>query len=442
MTTVSKPSDRASRGGRYAAFRRVAEWLFRGVLLVLLLQLALGLAASLQHGSSPRDLSAALVHGDLGQLVFSWHSPLRGLRGIGASMPLTAFILFGATSAAMAVLLTMRLGPLVGLALAVILLVATLRTTGAQLWGDLKHASKSLLALALLGFGGVLFVGVLRWGLLLQVQGVHLTLRALSRLTLIGVFFNLAIPGAVGGDLVKMGYIAREAPDRKAEAMLTILLDRVVGILGLFIVAAVAVIAALPVILELEAKYRAVKAGAILVALGSIGGICGILLVEFRSKLVQYAWIAKMVDIGNRILPEALTEILRRLVEAVELYRDHRMVVVKATLLAIVVHSLLALNLFCIGKALGEKRLGLHHYIVAASVSNTVASIPVTPGGVGTRDATAAAFFAAFEARPKSTVGSIPVTMSLVIVAWGLIGAGVFIGSGRNATADGPDRDD
>jgi uncharacterized membrane protein YbhN (UPF0104 family) len=46
---------------------------------------------------------------------------------------------------------------------------------------------------------------VLRWQLLLKGQGLNVPLAETFRLTMIGVFFNTAIPGAVSGDLVK-GY--------------------------------------------------------------------------------------------------------------------------------------------------------------------------------------------------------------------------------------------
>jgi heme/copper-type cytochrome/quinol oxidase subunit 2 len=69
----------------------------------------------------------------------------------------------------------------------------------------------------------------------------------------------------------------------------------------------------------------------------------------------------------------------------------------------------------------------LRQYFLTTQVANTVAAIPITPGGVGTRDATTAAFLSAFDATPADKVGSIPVIMSLVIVFWGLVGAVVFI---------------
>ena len=47
------------------------------------------------------------------------------------------------------------------------------------------------------------------------------------------------IPGAVGGDVVKAAYLAR-MHIRKTQAIASMVIDRILGLLGLFILAAVA----------------------------------------------------------------------------------------------------------------------------------------------------------------------------------------------------------
>ena len=113
------------------------------------------------------------------------------------------------------------------------------------------------------------------------------------------------------------------------------------------------------------------------------------------------------------------------------------------------VHSTLALLLFTVGHALGETKLSLSGYALATQVANAVAAVPVTPGGLGLRDFGIKLFFDALGA-PAAQTGNIPVTMSLIISAWALLGAGVFIVNRASATsvssrpagqADSPPRD-
>ena len=55
----------------------------------------------------------------------------------------------------------------------------------------------------------------------------------------IGMVFNLVIPGAVGGDLIKAAYLVRMRI-RKTQAIASMVIDRILGLLGLFILAAIA----------------------------------------------------------------------------------------------------------------------------------------------------------------------------------------------------------
>ena len=65
------------------------------------------------------------------------------------------------------------------------------------------------------------------------------TLRAAILLGFIGNVFNLVIPGAVGGDLIKAAYLVRMHV-KKTQAIASMVIDRILGLLGLFILAAIA----------------------------------------------------------------------------------------------------------------------------------------------------------------------------------------------------------
>ena len=321
-----------------------------------------------------------------------------------------------------------------GLALAVFLIWATLRSAKGDLLTDLRQANYPLLALAVLLNGLALLITVIRWDYLLRVQGVCLRFWELARLTMIGVFFNLAIPGAVSGDLVKMAYIARQVPGKKAECILTIVVDRIVGVLGLFCVASVLLVLNLPFLLALPAEQRLLQVATFTVGLGSAAGIVGVLLIEFRERLFRHPWIARLANWCGYRLPAKLTAMIQRLTVALELYRRRRLAVFGAFLLAVGVHSCIALDVFMIGRALGEKLLSLREYFLATQVANAVAAIPLTPAGVGSRDFVIKSFLNAMDATAGKSA-TVPVTLTLIILFWGLVGALVFISAPRR-TAD------
>lgn len=78
-----------------------------------------------------------------------------------------------------------------------------------------------------------------RWYFLVRVIDPRFTLRAAVLLGFIGGVFNLVIPGAVGGDLIKAAYLARMHV-KKTQAIASMVIDRIIGLLGLFTLATIA----------------------------------------------------------------------------------------------------------------------------------------------------------------------------------------------------------
>src|SRR5262249_55055350 len=78
-----------------------------------------------------------------------------------------------------------------------------------------------------------------RWYLLVRVVDPRFTLRAAVLLGFIGNVFNLLIPGAVGGDLIKAAYLSRMHV-KKTQAIASMVIDRIIGLLGLFTLATIA----------------------------------------------------------------------------------------------------------------------------------------------------------------------------------------------------------
>jgi len=80
-----------------------------------------------------------------------------------------------------------------------------------------------------------------RWWTLLRANGFEVGFRRIFTLLYIGAFFNQILPGAVGGDLVRM-YFASRDEERKAAAAATVALDRLIGLGTMILVASIAVI--------------------------------------------------------------------------------------------------------------------------------------------------------------------------------------------------------
>ena len=78
-----------------------------------------------------------------------------------------------------------------------------------------------------------------RWAMLVRAIDQRVSARTAILLGFIGYVFNIVIPGAVGGDVIKAAYLAR-MQIRRTQAIASMLLDRVLGLLGLLLLAAIA----------------------------------------------------------------------------------------------------------------------------------------------------------------------------------------------------------
>jgi glycosyltransferase 2 family protein len=80
-----------------------------------------------------------------------------------------------------------------------------------------------------------------RWLLLLRVQGIHISLYQVIKLTYLGLFYNNMMPGSVGGDLLKGWYITHHSDQTlRIEAAVTVFVDRLTGLIGMVMVAVLA----------------------------------------------------------------------------------------------------------------------------------------------------------------------------------------------------------
>lgn len=312
---------------------------------------------------------------------------------------------------------------LIGVALALALIYLTLRRTDTQLWHQLQDIILPFIGACFAFYGIMLVVGAIRWQLLLRVQGITIPFFKICRLQLIGFFFNLAVPSAVGGDVVKMGYAFPYAPARKTEIVFSIIIDRVLGLMGLFTIAGIAVLLAIGNISELG---NTIKTGAYIVALASLSGIALFLGMEFHEQILRHRWIVPIINFMRRKLPESAMLVCRKLITGLDMYRQARKTLAVAFALSICVHTCLAMALLTTGWSLGGDELEVREYFVTAQVANAIASAPITPGGLGVRDKSSQEFLLAF-GMPPGKSGAIPVTLTLVILSWALIGAVVFI---------------
>jgi uncharacterized membrane protein YbhN (UPF0104 family) len=215
-----------------------------------------------------------------------------------------------------------------------------------------------------------LMITFARWHQLVRAQGLEFSLRDAVRLGFIGNVFNLVIPGAVGGDVIKAAFLGRMQPERKPQAWASMVLDRILGLLGLFSLAGVAGAFAWP---SAEPDVK-LLIGLVWAALAA--GFTG-LAVAFSPGL--YRPLNRLVA-GRGKLERAV-----RKLEAIGLaYRERLGLVLGMLGVAVLGHSLYVIAFYTASAALFPDlpSLAQHYLMVPLALFTTAAPVPFGALGV------------------------------------------------------------
>ena len=105
-------------------------------------------------------------------------------------------------------------------------------------------------------FFGCLSLCAVRWKCVLAAQGLQLTWRETLAIFFIGHFFNAFMFGSTGGDVVKAYYAAKRTGRRKTEAVSTVFIDRVMGLLAMILLTTVTMLVRLRFFLaDIRTRY-------------------------------------------------------------------------------------------------------------------------------------------------------------------------------------------
>ena len=232
-----------------------------------------------------------------------------------------------------------------------------------ELWG---------FALATGCFFMALMCGITRWWRLLNLAGCEVRWADSFRLTFLGLFFNLVVPGLTGGDVIKAILAAKENPGRRADALVSVVVDR---ILGLGMLAALATV----VILFLGPPFDQVRLPVAVVLAAMVGGA----LTYVNPKLRRLVRFEALLD----ALP--LSDKLKQVDAAILTYTRHPGEIALALVFSLGNHFFAILGIMALSIAFGVSTevIGVIDYFVIVPVANMVSSIPIAPGGWGVGEA-------------------------------------------------------
>src|SRR5687767_1088960 len=137
----------------------------------------------------------------------------------------------------------------------------------------------SLLLFDLAVWAFFVVVATLRWRVLLRLANVSLPFLRLLQLQLTAMFFNVVIPGNVGGDVVKALYVARDAdPKQRTTILLIVFVERLLGLAGLVTMATLVTVLRSSTLFGNE-LLRPLATAVCLLGAGLVASVTGFVLV-------------------------------------------------------------------------------------------------------------------------------------------------------------------
>jgi uncharacterized protein (TIRG00374 family) len=264
-----------------------------------------------------------------------------------------------------------------GLVVNVVLVALAFGLLGLVIWQNRSEIRKVFghsLDLRLLAGAFVIYlIGLVatfvRWSFLVRVIEPGFALSSTLVLGAIGMVFNLVIPGAVGGDLIKAAYLVRMRI-RRTQAIASMLIDRILGLLALFVLAAVAGTFAWPRATDQVKKLIVLDWAAVVMGLL----VLVVIFAQVLSRFFPQLWR------GHSRISLILTELR----EMSTTYRSRLDVIFGCGVLSVFVHVLNVLAFYLVGRMIyPEMTPTLVDHFLMVPLTLITTAVPIPFGALG-----------------------------------------------------------
>ena len=267
----------------------------------------------------------------------------------------------------------------------------------------------------------------IRWHQLANAIRLPLTFVDAIKLGFIGSFFNVVAFGVVGGDSLRAFYAARNTKNRVPEAILSVFIDRFIGLCVMFGFAAVAwFLNGIPLsddatTTQKGIRYTCLFAGAC-AAIGFTGLITFLLMPGIKDWAI-IRWFFKLPKIGP---------LIEQGINAATLYSENKFVIVKAICLSLCTNALFAITIYLVAIAITSSPPSLADHFVMSPIAMVANSVPL-PGGVGGMEAALKVLYDGFNA-DSGFVVALGYRLCILLVSF----IGLFVWLGYRSNLDTP----
>lgn len=194
-------------------------------------------------------------------------------------------------------------------------------------------------------------LGGYRWYLILNSFNVEMTFKKTFKIYYIAFFFNNVLFGSVGGDVLKIHYVIKHSKNNKFRNNITILIDRIFGLMGLFFLG---IISSLIVLIEIG-QYKFFNYSILFLIFSTFTFLIIIQLIKKKN------YYLKIRDFFLKTYKNLFL----------------------AFIISIVIFFIVHYSTFVISKFIFNFDISLLQIFFSNFISTIVSALPLTPGGIG-----------------------------------------------------------
>ncbi len=276
-----------------------------------------------------------------------------------------------------------------------------------KMWETLRGADAGYMMAAAVIFIAINFMLLWRWNIFIKAMGLNVRTDSVTRWFFIGLFCNLFLPTAIGGDIIKAIGLCRET-GQKAKVLASVVLDRLSGFASIVLVASVVFLFG----------YHLIQDPSILISIAALTALSlSIAAVLFNHALFEF--ICRIFN-GWPTLKEGLLTIQKD----ISLLKNKK----GQGFLAIGISSLnqliLAVMFYWVARAL-HTEINFVYLLIFSPLVCLMSSIP-SIGGLGVREVSWVYLLSKAGVSPDIAV-SMSLTSFIFMVAIGLFGGVLYV---------------
>ncbi|MBX6311397.1 MAG: flippase-like domain-containing protein [Isosphaeraceae bacterium] len=221
---------------------------------------------------------------------------------------------------------------------------------------------------------GMILLPLVRWYLLTRAHNLDLSIVRVMHMSLVGLFTTVFVPAGLGLDGARLYFVSRQARHRIPDILSTLIVDRVLGLVGLLLLSSV------------FCGLLLLRTSNALLGRLLIFGLGLMLALSAAVALLASKRAESLLATLGRI--RAVAEVPR----ALQAYRHHKLILAWAFLLAILGHLSAFAAAYFAFRSLSVPARVFDVFAITPMI-NLAGIIPLTPLGLGVSDSIAATLY-------------------------------------------------